>query len=469
MLNESVLYLSVGELSKKIQSKQISPVELTESYLARSEALGPKLNAYARLTPDLALEQAHAAEKDIQRGHYRGPLHGIPYAAKDLLTVKGIPTTWGAKPFADQVFDYNATVIEHLHNVGAILIGKAAMIELAGGMGYMYASASLQGETKNPWDKGCWTCGSSSGSGAIVAGALAGFAIGTETWGSIVCPSAFCGVSGLRPTYGRVSRRGAMALAYSMDKIGPMARSAEDCTYIFAAIAGHDPLDRSTLPVDKAAFTYSPAADLKGRTLRVGWLTNAWKSYDGSVGKIVDAAKNALRHRFPSVKDAKLPEGPWEDAATLILSAEGASAFSPLIRSGRVKQLADPMGRVAGYVNQGISGADCTTALRIRDVLQKKMADLFDSYDVLATASMPVTATPLSLNLVTGLSFPDPLGAIGNLCGLPAISVPCGFTEKNLPMGLQFVGRAGDDAAVLQAGRLFQQATNWHKKHPKVA
>ena len=469
MLNESVLYLSVGELSKKIQSKQISPVELTESYLARSEALGPKLNAYARLTPDLALEQAHAAEKEIQRGHYRGPLHGIPYAAKDLLTVKGIPTTWGAKPFADQVFDYSATVIEHLHNVGAILIGKAAMIELAGGMGYMYASASLQGETKNPWDKSCWTCGSSSGSGAIVAGALAGFAIGTETWGSIVCPSAFCGVSGLRPTYGRVSRRGAMALAYSMDKIGPMARSAEDCTYIFAAIAGHDPLDRSTLPVDKAAFTYSPAADLKGRTLRVGWLTNAWKSYDGSIGKIVDAAKAALRHRFPSVKDAKLPEGPWEDAATLILSAEGASAFSPLIRSGRAKELADPMGRVAGYVNQGISGADCTTALRIRDVLQKKMADLFDSYDVLATASIPVTATPLSLNLVTGLSFPDPLGAIGNLCGLPAISVPCGFTEKNLPIGLQFVGRAGDDAAVLQAGRLFQQATNWHKKHPKVA
>ncbi|HWY06560.1 MAG TPA: amidase, partial [Candidatus Acidoferrales bacterium] len=217
MLSEQVLYLSVGELAKKIQSKQISPVELTESYLARSEAFGQKLNAYARLTPDLALEQAHAAEKDIQRGHYRGPLHGIPYAAKDLLAVKGIPTTWGAKPFAGQVFDYNATVIEHLHNVGAILLGKAAMIELAGGMGYAYASASLQGEAKNPWDTKCWTCGSSSGSGAIVAAGLAGFAIGTETWGSIVCPSAFCGVSGFRPTYGRVSRRGAMALSYSMD------------------------------------------------------------------------------------------------------------------------------------------------------------------------------------------------------------------------------------------------------------
>ena len=468
MLSESVLYLSVGELAKRIQSKQISPVELTESYLARSESLGPKLNAYARLTPDLALEQAHAAEKDIQRGHYRGPLHGIPYAAKDLLAVKGIPTTWGAKSFADQVFDYDATIIEHLRNVGAILMGKAAMIELAGGMGYMFASASLQGEAKNPWDLTCWTCGSSSGSAAIVAGGLAGFAIGTETWGSIVCPSAFCGVSGLRPTYGRVSRRGAMALAYSMDKIGPLARSAEDCTNIFAAIAGHDPLDRSTLPVDRAAFTYSPAADLKGRSLRIGWLTNAWKQYDPGIGKIMDAAKSALRHHFPSVRDAALPEGPWEDAATVVLAGESASAFDPLIRSGRVKDLADPMGRVAGYVSQSVSGADCTTALRIRDILQKKMADLFDSYDVLATASLPVAATPLTTNLVTGLSFPDLLGGIGNLCGLPAISVPCGFTDKNLPVGLQFVARAGDDTAVLQAARIYQQSTNWHRKHPKI-
>ena len=178
MLSEAILDSPLTELAKKILSKQLSPVELTESYLERSQALGPKLNAYACLTPDLALDQAHAAEKEIQRGHYRGPLHGIPYAAKDLLAVKGIPTSWGAKPFADQVFDYNATIIDHLHNVGAVLLGKAAMIELAGGMGYMYASASLQGETKNPWNQSCWTCGSSSGSAAIVAAGLAGFAIG---------------------------------------------------------------------------------------------------------------------------------------------------------------------------------------------------------------------------------------------------------------------------------------------------
>jgi aspartyl-tRNA(Asn)/glutamyl-tRNA(Gln) amidotransferase subunit A len=470
MLGPSVLYESVGELAKKIESKQISPVELTESYLDRSEKLGSTLNAYARLTPELALEQAHAAEKEIHRGHYRGQLHGMPYAAKDLLSVKGIPTTWGAKAYADQVFDYNATVIEHLNHSGAVLLGKASMIELAGGMGYMFASASLQGEGKNPWDTACWTCGSSSGSGAIVAAGLAAFAIGTETWGSIICPSAFCGISGLRPTFGRVSRYGAMALAYSMDKIGPMARSAEDCTRIFAAIAGHDPLDRDTLPIDKAAFTYSPSADLKGRVLKLGWLNNAWnqKDYEPSVTKAVEVARKVLQKRFPGMRAIALPTGPWEDAANVIMQSEVASAFAPLIDSGRVGELSDPMGRVGGYFNQTVSGADYTTALRVREILQQNMRTLFDSYDVLVTASQPVPATPLSLNLFTGLSFPDPLGGIGNLCGLPALSVPCGFSDKKLPVGIQFVARAGDDAAVLQAGRAFQQVTDWHRKHPNL-
>ncbi|HEY4980048.1 MAG TPA: amidase, partial [Candidatus Acidoferrum sp.] len=458
MLGASVLYQSVGELAKKIEAKQISPVELTESYLERSEKLGPKLNAYALLTPEIAMEQAQAAEKEIHQGHYRGPLHGIPYAAKDLLAVKGIPTTWGAKPYSNQVFDFNATVIEHLHHAGAVMIGKASMIELAGGMGYMYASASLQGEGKNPWDTSCWTCGSSSGSGAIVGAGLAAFAIGTETWGSIICPSAFCGVSGLRPTFGRVSRHGAMALAYSMDKIGPMARSAEDCTRIFAAIAGHDPLDRDTLPIDKAAYTYSPSAEMKRRTLRIGWLSNAWKqsSYEPSLASALEAAHKVLQRRFPGSREASLPIGPWEDAANVIVQCEVASAFSTLIDSGKVRELADPLGRVGGYVNQSISGADYTTALRVREILQENMRALFDSYDVLATASQPIPATPLSLNLMNGLSFADPLGAIGNLCGLPALSVPCGFTDRNLPVGIQFVARAGDDAAVLQAGRGFQ-------------
>src|SRR5271155_457297 len=295
MPSEELFHLPVTALAQRIQSKKLSPVELTELYLDRSAKIGPSLNAYATLTPDIALEQATAAEKEIHHGHYRGPLHGIPYAAKDLLSVSGIPTTWGARPYANQVFDYDAAVIEHLRRVGAVLIGKAAMIELAGGLGYRFASASLQGASKNPWDTSCWTCGSSSGSGAIVAAGLAAFAIGTETWGSIVCPSSFCGISGLRPTYGRVSRYGAMALAPSMDKIGPMARSAEDCAHIFAAIAGHDIRDSNTLPIDKAAFTYSPSMELKTRSVTVGWLTNAWPNIDSEVAKVVATAEKIIR------------------------------------------------------------------------------------------------------------------------------------------------------------------------------
>ena len=347
MPGEEVFYLPVSELAKRIESKKLSPVDLTQAFLDRSEKLGPRFNAYARLTPDIALEQARAAEKEIQRGHYRGPLHGIPYAAKDLLAVKGLPTTWGAKPYANQVFNYDATVIEHLKRVGAVLIGKAAMIELAGGMGYRFASASLQGEAKNPWDTNCWTCGSSSGSGAIVAAGLAAFAIGTETWGSIICPSAFCGVSGLRPTYGRVSRYGAMALAPSMDKIGPMARSAEDCARVFAAIAGHDPKDRGTVPIDKGAFTYSPSLELHSRPLRVGWLTNAWKSLEAGVAKPIEAASRALKKYFSSVKDVALPVGPWEEAGAIIVGVECAASFRSLIRSGRVSELTDPLGQIA--------------------------------------------------------------------------------------------------------------------------
>ncbi|HEY6265661.1 MAG TPA: amidase [Candidatus Acidoferrum sp.] len=468
MPGEDIFYLSVTELAKRIESKKLSPVELTHVYLDRSQKLGPRFNAYARLTPEIALEQAKAAEKEIQRGHYRGPLHGIPYAAKDLLAVKGIPTTWGAKPYANQVFDYDATVIEHLNRVGAVMIGKASMIELAGGMGYRFASASLQGETKNPWDATCWTCGSSSGSGAVVAAGLAAFAIGTETWGSILCPSAFCGVSGLRPTYGRVSRYGAMALAPSMDKIGPLARSVEDCARIFAAIAGHDPKDRSTLPIDRAAFTYSPSMELRSRPLRIGWLTNAWTSLPPSVAKPVDAAARVLKKTFSGVKNAALPVGPWEEAGGIVVAAEGAASFRTLIRSGHVSELADPLGQIAGYVNEQYSAADYLQALKIRGILQKKMEEVFDSFDVLVAASQPIPATPLDLNLETGLSFADPLGGVGNLCGLPAISVPCGFTEKNLPIGLQFVGRAGDDIAVIQAARTFQQHTDWHKRHPKI-
>lgn len=464
MPGEDVLYLSVRELGQRIRSRRLSPIELTESYLERSEKIGAKLNAYATVTRDLAIREARQAEREIRAGKYRGPLHGIPYAAKDLLAVQGYPTAWGARPFADQKFDYDATVIKKLRAAGAILIGKAAMIELAGGMGYRFASASISGAAKNPWDQTCWTCGSSSGSGAIASAALAAFAIGTETWGSIVCPSAFCGVSGLRPTYGRVSRHGAMALSFSMDKIGVLGRTADDCGLVLAQIAGHDAQDPASLA--DGGFSYATSSSV--RPLRIGWLTNAWKKVPADIEGVVNAAVNVLKKTGAVIEDTKLPEGPWEAAAGTVISVEGAAAFESLIESGRIAELNDPLGKVAAYVNQQIPASDYVRAIRIRTVLQKKIDQLFDRFDVIATASLPVTASPLTANLETDLDFSDPLGGIGNFCGLPAVSVPCGFDSKNLPVGIQFVGRALDEQKVIAAARLFQQHTDWHKRQPPV-
>ena len=467
MLNEDILFLSVTELSKRVRSRQLSPVELTESYLERSRNLAPKLNAYATLTPDLALKQARAAEKEIAAGKYRGPLHGIPYAAKDLLAVRGYPTGWGAKPYSDQRFEYDAAVIKKLEAAGAVLLGKAAMIELAGGMGYRYASASASGPAHNPWNTDCWTCGSSSGSAAITGAGLAAFTIGTETWGSIICPSGFSGLSGLRPTYGRVSRNGAMALSYTMDKIGPIARSAEDCDLVLKVISGHDAEDMGSLP--EVSAKYSGAPELKGR-LRVGWLVNQWKEIAPDVNQPVMAARQVLE-KSPSIElsNVKLPEGPWETAAGIIISVEGATAFRQLIQSGRVAELNDPLGKIGGYMSEEISASDFILAQRIRLILQKKMEELFSQVDVLATASLPVTASQIDANLDLALTFADPIGGIGNICGLPAISVPCGFGQRGLPVGLQFIAKPLDDAKVVQAARLYQRQTDWHQKRPKLS
>ncbi|HEX7833103.1 MAG TPA: amidase [Thermoanaerobaculia bacterium] len=461
-MNDDVLYSSVVDLAAQIRARKLSPVALTEAYLERSAKLGGRLNAYATLMRDRALREAKAAESEINAGKVRGPLHGIPYAAKDLLAAEGAPTTWGARPFAKQTFDRDAHVVQRLKDAGAILIGKAAMIELAGGMGYRYGTASLTGGAKNPWNETCWTCGSSSGSGAIVAAGLAAFAIGSETWGSIICPSAYCGVSGLRPTFGRVGRGGAMALSYSMDKIGPMARTAEDCGFILAALAGHDRNDRHSLPDDEARFGYSREL----RPLRIGRVTNAWASMQPDVEAATNAAFAVLAKAGAKIVDVKLPEGPWEMAAGVTIQVECGSAFDAFIETGRIAELDDPGSRIGGYINRTISGADYLRAQRLRTLLQRLIDRMFDDVDVLATASLPVAATPMEANLETDLAFSDALGGIGNACGLPGMSVPSGFTSKNLPVGIQFVGRAMDDNAVLAAGKLFQSNTDWHKRRP---
>lgn len=466
MLSPDILYLSVSELGHQIRTRQLSPVQLAESYLDRSRNIGARLNAYAILTPDLALKQAHAAEKEIAAGKYRGPLHGIPYAAKDLLAVKDYPTTWGARPYANQRFDYDATVIKKLEDAGAVLLGKAAMIELAGGLGYRYASASASGPAKNPWNEGCWTCGSSSGSAAIVGAGLSAFTLGTETWGSIICPSGFVGITGLRPTFGRVSRYGAMALAYSMDHIGPMAHTAEDCDLILKVISGHDSQDASSLPESLAKYD---GASAPVKPLRVGWIANQWKEISADVNATTTAAREVLqKSSFLKLSTVSLPEGPWETAAGTIVAVEGAAAFRELIQSGGVSDLNDPLGKIGGYMNEAISASDLMTAERIRRILQKKMADVYSEVDVLVTPTLPVTATKLDANLDEALTFSDPIGGIGNICGLPAVSVPCGFDRNGLPTGIQFIGRPLEDAKVVQAARIFQAQTDWHKHQPKL-
>jgi aspartyl-tRNA(Asn)/glutamyl-tRNA(Gln) amidotransferase subunit A len=263
-----------------------------------------------------------------------------------------------------------------------------------------------------------------------------------------------------------VSRYGAMALSYSMDKIGPMARAAADCDLVLRAISGHDAQDLGSLPESSAKY----AGEEPGKAaLRVGWLQNQWKKIDPDVQRAVTAARQALAES-PEIKSSEvvLPEGPWEAAAGVIVSVEGAAAFRSLIHSGQVAELNDPLGKIGGYVNEEISAADFITAQRIRGILQKKMDELFQQVDVLAAATLPVTATSVDANLDLALSFADPIGGIGNFCGLPAISVPCGFGDNGLPVGVQFIGRALDDARVIAAARLYQARTDWHRRRPKL-
>jgi len=476
MSDEDLLFLSIRELGTLIRKRQISPVDLVQQYLARSNKFGQKYNAYVNLTTELALQSARKAEEELASGRDRGPLHGIPYAAKDLVAVAGYPTTWGARPFRDQTFDYNATVIEKLSAAGAVLIGKAAMIELAGGLGYTNGFASFTGPARNPWNTDYWTCGSSSGSGAIVAAALAPFALGSDTRGSILCPSSHCGISGLRPSFGRVSRYGAMAIAWTMDKLGPMCRTADDCGLVLSAMAGHDAKDYDSLPEHLAAFRYSEASS---RPLRIGKITKAWHHLPADLEKAIDAALQVLEQHGATVADVRIPDGAYEEAAELTILIEAASSFQELIKSGKCAELDDPLGRVNGYPSMEFSANDYLQVQRVRRFLQANINKLFDDFDVLTTAAQDGAASllhepqpntpapPRTRRESRPAPTPEPDG-VSSLCGLPAISVPCGFNDKKLPYGIVFMGRALHDEQVIAAAHLFQQHTDWHRKRPPL-
>ena len=464
MTPEEALDATVSEVAPLVRSRKLSPVALAEASLARLETTGKSLNAVATLTRDRALEEARGAEGEIAAGHYRGPLHGVPYGAKDLLATRGIATGWGARPLRGQTPSEDATVIRRLREAGAVLVAKLAMIELAGGLGYNTPAASSSGATSNPWDRARWSCGSSSGSGSATAAALVGFAIGSETWGSILCPSAFDGVTGLRPTYGRVPRTGAMALSWTMDKLGPMARSAEDCRLILESIAGPDSGDPSSLETTPRE---EPKNSADARGFRVGVLRPDFgKIYDPEVATAFEEAVRKLSALGVAVSDAKLPDFPYDETAALVIVVEAAAAFEPLITSGQVRELVEPAARWAGDAAKTVSGVDYVRAMQARRLIQEAFDDMFRQYDLLVSPTMPIVAAKLTDKLDTAFAYADPLGSGGNLAGLPALSMPCGFSKTGLPIGIQVVGRPWDEGRILGLGRLYQENTDWHRRRP---
>jgi aspartyl-tRNA(Asn)/glutamyl-tRNA(Gln) amidotransferase subunit A len=463
---QEALDSTVGETAPLVRSQQLSPVALAEASLERLDTVGRSLNAVATLTRQRALEEARAAEREIADGRYRGPLHGIPYGAKDLLATRGSFTGWGARPLRNQTFEDDATVIRRLRDAGAVLVAKLAMIELAGGLGYNTAAASSSGPTSNPWDRSRWSCGSSSGSGSATAAALVGFSIGSETWGSILCPSSFDGVTGLRPTFGLVPRTGAMALSWTMDKLGPMARSAEDCQLVVSAIAGEDPDDASSLSEKMDGEVTVERA----RGYRVGVVRPAFgKIYDREVETAFEEAVRSLRGLGVAISDAKLPDLPFDETAILVIVVEAAAAFEPLITSGRVNELVEPAARWAGDVAKTVSGVDYVRAMQARRLIQRAFDAIFEKYDLLVSPAMPIVASKLTAKLETAFAYADPVGSGGNLAGLPALSLPCGFSKTGLPIGMQVVAPPLGDLRALALGRLYQENTDWHRRRPPLA
>jgi aspartyl-tRNA(Asn)/glutamyl-tRNA(Gln) amidotransferase subunit A len=470
-LGNDVFFATISELSAKLRAKEFSAVELTRAYCDRLEKIGPAYNALAHSLRDKAIKKAKDVDDDLKRNRTRGPLQGIPYGAKDLLAVKGEPTTWGSKIFAKQVFAEDAQVVRKLDRAGAILIGKLAMIELAGGVGYNTAGASLTGPALNPWDRTCWAGGSSSGSGVATAAGLVGFSLGSETSGSIITPSAFCGVTGFRPTYGLVSRRGAMPLAWTLDKIGPMCRSADDCGLVLKVIAGGDSDDPGSA---KKGFAYAPRFDRKVSDFTVGYAPVDFERVAPEAKPAFSAALAVVKSMGVKLKEVEIPDFPHNSLVETIIACEAASIFEDIIRDGRVDQMADPTQANTLKAALKIPSVEYLRAMRIRSMVRQAFRELFVNVDLLLAPARMTPAPKAEGTLVRGGVTAVPGGRgltgiipAGNLAGLPAISLPCGFAG-DLPVGISFVGRAFFDNHVIGIGRAFQSQTDWHRRRPPV-
>jgi Asp-tRNA(Asn)/Glu-tRNA(Gln) amidotransferase A subunit family amidase len=441
---EDLAFLTAVELGELVRTKKVSSVELTRMYLSRLKRFGPKLLCTVTLTEELAMKQAEQADREIKLGKYRGPLHGIPWGAKDLFATKGIRTTWGAEPYRDQIIDYDATVVEKLREAGAVLIAKLSLGALAQGPRW------FGGVTRSPWqpeNDQMGSSGSSAGPAAATAAGLVGFSLGTETLGSIVSPSSRCGCTGLRPTYGRVSRYGAMGLSWTMDKIGPICRGVEDCAVALDAIYGPDGRD---ITVGDVPFHWNANRALS--EMKIGYLKAEFETGSDERKKVYEEALAALRAAGAKLEPIELPRFST-DGLRIILIAEAAAAFDDITRNGAVNQLS---GQAPGdwpnsfRVARFIPAVEYIRAQRARTLLMREMDKLMSSWDVF------VSAAPGSASLL-----------ITNLTGHPQVCMPCGFINKQ-PSSIMFTGGLYDEAAPLRVALAYEKATKWHTMHPNV-
>lgn len=438
---DDLAYLSIAELGSMLKNRVITSTELTKMYLGRLKHFGPQLEAVVTLTEKLALEQAARADKEIAAGNYRGPLHGIPYGAKDLLAAKTYNTTWGAAPYKDQMIDEDATVVRKLEEAGAVLVAKLTLGALAWG------DVWFGGKTRNPWNLEQGSSGSSAGPGAATAAGLVAFAIGSETWGSIVSPATRNGVTGLRPTFGRVSRAGAMALSWTMDKLGPMCRTVEDCAIVLEAIRGTDGLDQTVVDLP---FNYNYEVDLS--KLRIGYVESAFeRDYANKAND--QAVLDKLRELGAKLVPMALPDYDY-GIMSFILNAEAAAAFDDLTRSNRDDELVRQIKNAwpnAFRTARFIPAVEYIQANRLRYKIIQEMEAILEDYD-----------------LYIAPSFGGGNLLLTNLTGHPCVVLPNGFNDQGSPTSITFMGKLYDEATLLAVARAYQQATDWHKQHPPL-
>jgi aspartyl-tRNA(Asn)/glutamyl-tRNA(Gln) amidotransferase subunit A len=483
-MNLDTHFASLADLSSLLKTRKISSTELTKACLDRLDNLGPRYNALATLTREVAVKQAAEADENFRRGHSASPLQGIPFGVKDLLATKGIRTTWGSEPFRDQIFDYDATVIEKLRAAGAVLAAKLAMVPLAGGGGYRYSNPHLFGTCKNPWNPEYWAGGSSSGPTAAVSAGMVPFAIGSETGGSIVVAAAYTGITAIRPTYGLVSRHGAMALSWTLDKLGPMCHSADDCALVLSAIAGGDTRDPSC---DGRPFRYTKTAGPSLDTIRLGFCPADFSETAAAAARpAYIAGIDEFKKMGVKMVEIKLPALPYREVSGVIARGEVSTVFEPLIRDeARFNLMRDERQKAGLKAGLELPATQYLQATRIRRLIQQQVRDFFTKVDVVvcytergpapridsegpdrppagrggANARPPAPPPPGNTDLM----------ACSNLLGLPGITLPCGFsTGTNLPVALHLVGRPFEESLLVAMSREYQRRTDWHRKRPPV-